>query len=228
MLFMVKICAAVLGCDCGGAITNITTLSLLDTKDHDAPTETPNSIMASHVSVVQNGKRVYMLDMSWESYKAVLNTAILGITSTLQISGLNINTTEHRIDTLTGSIFTVGRIYLYWNAIRRPIWHFGRHSNARIFDDQPRRILCTVKINDNDVILRQGTKCAFMEGTCITDEKGNAFWKTDSACNFEHFNVLYEGLATKLTVLRKAEVFYTLTTHDVKLALEIIYAVTHY
>lgn len=59
----------------------------------------------------------------------------------------------------------------------------------------------TVKITENSVILGKGTMSVFTDGTCVTNEKGNAFWTThpDTACN----NVLYGGLATKLTAMRQ-------------------------
>lgn len=64
--------------------------------------------------------------------------------------------------------------------------------------------------------------CAFADSTCVTDEEGNVFWTTkpDASCNFNHYDVLYEGLTTKLEMVNLTEVYpdiYTITTQDITL-----------
>lgn len=67
--------------------------------------------------------------------------------------------------------------------------------------------------------------CAFVDGTCVIDEEGNVFWTTrpDVSCNFNHYDVLYEGLATKIEMINHTEMYpdiYTITTQDITFTLE--------
>lgn len=60
--------------------------------------------MASHVSAVPNGRRVYLNYITAEACKAVSTLDILVITPVLQVSGLRTNVTEYCSMTLSGSI----------------------------------------------------------------------------------------------------------------------------
>lgn len=88
-----------------------------------------------------------------------------------------------------------------------------------------REYYATIKIKQDKVVLSKGTVYVFTDGTCVTDEEGNAFWtnRPDSSCNFENYNVLYEGLVTKLEATSSTETYpdiYTITTQDVTFTLE--------
>lgn len=65
--------------------------------------------MHSHISVVHNGRRVYLADISENVCKAAHTTGIIALTPSLQISGLKPNSTTYRSVTLAGSIAVDGR-----------------------------------------------------------------------------------------------------------------------
>ncbi|XP_047370478.1 uncharacterized protein LOC124957491 [Vespa velutina] len=254
-LGIISKCFCLLGYDCGGGSTNITTISLLDTGECNIPLHAPNATevyiqllqlaeydhthvhqcrveidrtiyycgMSSHVSAVQNGRRIYLMDLTAEACKATFNTGILGITPSLQVSGLRANATEYRSATLAGSLSMDGKCSGTQYADTYGTWdNVVVQASIKI---NIKEYYATVKIAQNNVILSKGEACVFTDGMCITDEEGNAFWSTrpESSCNSDNYKVLYEGLATKLKAMGNAEIYpdiYTITTQDVTFTLE--------
>ncbi|XP_076230297.1 uncharacterized protein LOC143176703 isoform X2 [Nomia melanderi] len=82
--------------------------------------------------------------------------------------------------------------------IQRPVWHLverGR-SGAR-------------------------QRCRFQSGTCLDAEDGYTFWDVvpPTHCNFDHYDILYEGPATKVSHPKEHTVIHTATSGDATFAL---------
>jgi len=79
-----------------------------------------------------------------------------------------------------------------------------------------------VHLSTGRIMLKSGTICELINGFCIDYEDGHTFWKPmpTSSCNFHQYDVLYEGLATKITTeTANSPTIYTLTTEDITFAL---------
>lgn len=179
--------------------------------------------MSSHISIVQNGRRVYLMDVPLEACRAALYTGAIAITPSAQVFGIKANMTQHRSLILAGSVGTDGRCsgtqyadpYGTWDGV-------VVQASVKIII---RQYKASVKIRDSTVVLQSGSTCTFTDGSCITDEDGSAYWMThpESTCNFNHYNVLFEGIATKLTPMNPTEhesEVYTMTTGEITFALE--------
>lgn len=152
--------------------------------------------------------------------KAAHTTGIIALTPTLQISGLQPNSTAYRSVTLAGSVTVDGRCT--GTQYSDP---YGTWDNAVV--QASVKILhadywTTVKINEDQIVLRDQTTCTLSKGSCLTDENGHAFWTAmpTTDCKFNQYDVLYEGPATKLiSPLPDTPEIYSLTTNDITFAL---------
>ena len=81
-----------------------------------------------------------------------------------------------------------------------------------------------IKIESDKILLRSGTCCTFLDGYCLED--GHTFRKPypQSPWKFDLYNVLYEGIATRMTktITNKSPstpVVYRLATQEITFAL---------
>ena len=178
--------------------------------------------MHSHVSVVQNGRKQYELEVGQA------NCARLHESGTITIGGavidrLTQNQTNYRSVTLAGKASMDGRCSgtSYSDS-------FGEWENVlvqaavkvtlRVFE-------AAIKRSTGILILPSGTQCQTASYNCIDAEGGETFWPiiTHDICHFERYDVLYEGFATKLTPTGEANqtgpTVYTVTTQDTTFAL---------
>ncbi|KAI4472910.1 hypothetical protein M0804_015560 [Polistes exclamans] len=178
--------------------------------------------MSSHISAVHNGRLVYLMDVSADVCKSIINTGTLSLNSFTQLTGLRVNTTDFRSVTLAGSIATDGKCLGTQYADTDGTWdgvvmQSVVRTNIRTYTE-------TVRVKDNVISLRGNVQCTFSEGTCLTDENGSAFWTIipKSACNFEQYTALYEGTATKIVspvTISLLSTMYTVTEGDTTFAL---------
>lgn len=243
---------AILGYDCGGTAINVTTFSLLNVGDCDLPPVEPSATptyiqllqlsdygrthvvqcrveidrtiyycgMHSHISVVHNGRRVYLADISENICKAAHTTGIIALTPSLQISGLKPNSTTYRSVTLAGSIAVDGRCTGTQYSDPYGTWDDAVvQASVKI---SLANYWTAVKINQDQIALRDQTTCILSEGSCLTDVNGHAFWTImpTTDCKFHQYDVLYEGPATKLiSPLPDTPEIFSLTTNDITFAL---------
>lgn len=81
-----------------------------------------------------------------------------------------------------------------------------------------------VRIEADKIILKSGTICSFQSGFCVDSDNGHTFWSPfpPSSCKFDRYDVLYEGIASKITEKTEQEnnsPVYALTTQDITFAL---------
>lgn len=83
-----------------------------------------------------------------------------------------------------------------------------------------------VHLESGRVILRSGTICQLADGQCIDSDDGYSFWPVipNHSCQFNQYDVLYEGTASKISGTMDAPymlntTIYTLTTRDITFAL---------
>jgi len=81
-----------------------------------------------------------------------------------------------------------------------------------------------VQINAGKIILKSGTTCILSEGSCLDPDDEYTFWKPmpKSSCNFQQYDVLYEGSATKIKddiTDPSSPTIYSLSTEDITFAL---------
>lgn len=73
------------------------------------------------------------------------------------------------------------------------------------------------------ILLSSSTHCSVTSRTCLYSEGAETFWQPPlpvDSCHFDQYNIIYEGLATKLTKANgTTTVIYTLTTQETIFAL---------
>lgn len=178
--------------------------------------------MHSHVSVVQNGYNEYLHDISAHACKRLHQDGTMSFGNGALLTGLKVNATSTRTFMLAGSLNQDGTCagsqfsdpYGSWtNVVVQGLARITLKSGT-----------AAVKVNSNQIRLHSGTTCPLHTGTCIDSEDGHTFWSPmpTSTCHFDQYQVLYEGLATKVKNVHSESYspeIYTLTTHDVTFAL---------
>lgn len=75
----------------------------------------------------------------------------------------------------------------------------------------------------NKIHLSTGTTCLLSDGTCLDMENGYTYWDSlsDDRCRFNNYQVLYEGLATRISdkSVGMLETVYALVSKDITFAL---------
>lgn len=241
---------SLVGYDCGGEGFNITSLSLLDIgecnmeylkpkeeevyvqlmqlTDYDRATVTQCKIeidrtiyycgMSSHISAVHNGRREYLQEVGEQGCRRLHETGATRIASAT-IDRIQRNTTNLRSVTLAGSTTVDGRCSgsQYTDG-------YGTWENVLV-QTVIRITLATINapIKTSQVILPSGTRCAVSQGYCMDAQGFESYWPPlpIDHCHFDQYNILYEGLATKLSPKKNqtAPVIYTVTTQDTTFAL---------
>lgn len=178
--------------------------------------------MHSHVSVVQNGRKIYIQELGEAGCTRLHETGVITI-GTAIIDQNKLNQTSHHSITLAGALSMDGRCsgtqyadgYGSWeNVIVQAVVKI----TMRTFEASVRR-------SSNTLILPSGTHCSISSGGCMDGEGGETYWPstvTDS-CHFDKYDILYEGIATKLTpkdnTTQPGPIIYTVTTQDTTFAL---------
>jgi len=58
-----------------------------------------------------------------------------------------------------------------------------------------------IRCSMNEIILPSGLHCKVAPGQCLDTDGGDTFWSAipEDSCHFDHYDILYEGIANKLT-----------------------------
>ncbi|KAI4472664.1 hypothetical protein M0802_016597 [Mischocyttarus mexicanus] len=209
---------ALLGYDCGGTATNITTVSLLEVGECNIPTTKPNRTtvylqllqlidyettqvfqcrvevdrtiyycgMSSHISAVQNGRRLYLWELSREVCRTLIDTGSISINSFTHLNNIRTNTTSFRSITLAGTLTSDGQCSGTQYSDTDGTWNnVVVQATVKI---STKTYTGQIKIKDDIISLHGHLQCPFSKGSCFTDENGNAYWSLfpKSSCNFEH------------------------------------------
>ncbi|KYN15930.1 hypothetical protein ALC57_11822 [Trachymyrmex cornetzi] len=169
--------------------------------------------MHSHVSIVHGGRRAYLHEMTVDKCKRVHETGSIDLGGRDgYIAGLKSNSTSSRSITLAGHASVDGRYsgtqysdpYGTWDSmvVQATVKITLRHFEA------------SIRRSSDEIILPSGLHCKVASGTCLDTDGGETFWSTISPdnCHFSHYDVLYEGKASKLTTV------YTVTTRETTFA----------
>lgn len=178
--------------------------------------------MHSHNSLVGHGRRVYLMDISLSQCLEMQQTGFLNLGGNQIIREIRRNGTTHATLDVAGTIEADGKCS--GGTYSDP---YGSYSSV-IVEMAVKIILnsysASVRTVKDEIILKTGTKCSLSEGTCFDPAGGWTFWtglQSDS-CSFSNYDVLYEGLAQKITNSKNIEPtpdVYTLSSQGTTFAL---------
>jgi hypothetical protein len=176
--------------------------------------------MHSHVSLVQGGHRKYLVDVDQTTCFNLHATRSFSYGRSVPIVDLDPNSTNYRTITLAGSVAVDGTChgsqysdaYGTWNnvVVEGSIYITYKSYHA------------TTKPSQDLIILRSGTYCKISDLTCVDEDGSNVFWSPlpDNSCKFHSYDVLYQGIATKiLDPVSRYPIIYSLTSEDTAFAL---------
>ncbi|XP_032690346.1 uncharacterized protein LOC116853388 [Odontomachus brunneus] len=177
--------------------------------------------MHSHVSIVHNGQASYLQGTSHEQCLRMHREGMLRLGADEIIDQLKPNSTIYRSVTLAGKAGVDGTCKgaMYSD-------YYGTWEDVVVQAQVTislRTAYVPVHLELGKVILKSGTTCPLSEGTCLDSDDGYTFWQPlpNSACKFNHYDVLYEGNAMKMqgNIESQDTTIYTLTTQDITFAL---------
>lgn len=81
-----------------------------------------------------------------------------------------------------------------------------------------------VNLKNDKIHMISGVTCRYSDTTCLDQENGYTYWTPlpEDRCNFNMYNVIYDGKATKITDLEWSnhiQVMYSLVSEDTTFAL---------
>lgn len=109
---------------------------------------------------------------------------------------------------------------LCWYHICRPIRFMDLMDTVRvqaIVRISLKSYTTVVKLAANGIILQSGQRCQLQQGSCLDSEDGYTFWESlpTDYCNFNRYDILFEGKATKLSSQNQdSPTIYTVTTEE--------------
>jgi len=176
--------------------------------------------MHSHISMVGGGKMEYIKELGRDTCRRIHETGSITIAGTT-IDRLEHNATNRRAATLTGRVSADGTChgssytdgYGSWDNV---VVQATLKITLRNFETPVRR-------TTRRIILPSGTHCDMTRGHCIDADGMETYWtdiSTDS-CHFDQYDILYEGIATKLSTNNSQATpdIYTVSARDTTFAL---------
>jgi len=176
--------------------------------------------MHSHVSAVNNARVEYLLDIGYTRCLRMFQDGTLTVGNSAIIDGLKPNSSDSRSVMLAGSIKNDGSCQ--GTQYSDPYGTWDNVIVDAIVRIDLRSSFVPVHLSTGRIMLKSGAVCELADGFCIDYEDGHTYWKPmpTSSCNFHQYDVLYEGLATKITTgAASSPTIYTLTTEDITFAL---------
>jgi hypothetical protein len=154
--------------------------------------------MHSHTSVVHNGLAEYLHETSAQKCARMHQDDTFSLGPGTFIAGLKDNTTTTNPLVLARKLTNDGNCrgaqyvdpYGSWEAV-------VVQATIKI---SLKSGIVPVRIGANTILLKSGTVCTFKEGNCLDAEDGYTYWQPQppSPCKFDQYDVLYEGIATKI------------------------------
>ena len=177
--------------------------------------------MHSLISIVASGHSEYIQDVARDQCNQIHTIATFLVDPSLQISKLKVNETLFHSVTLAGSVTPNGNCtgtqfsdpYGTWdNVVVQTVFKI-------IFQEH----CATIYLNSNKIQLGSGIICILSDNNCTGVEYGKTFWNTlpNDVCNFNKYEVIYEGLANKTydNTTDNYETLYPLTTENITFVL---------
>jgi len=176
--------------------------------------------MHSHVSAVHNGRREYLLEIGEQACKRLHDTGAISIGNAV-LDQVVKNTTNLRSAMLAGSVSVDGRC-----AGSQYSDGYGSWENVIVqasIKITLRTFTASVKRSTGKVLLPTGTQCDLTQNYCIDADGAENYWSSlpVDSCHFDRYDILYQGLAVKLTPkdVQATPVIYTVTTQETTFAL---------
>lgn len=176
--------------------------------------------MHSHVSIVHNGKRQYFHEIGEQGCRKLHESGTITIGNAI-IDRVAKNSTNFRGVTLAGSASLDGDC-----AGSQYSDGFGEWKNVVVQASVKitlKSFETPVKRSSGYVMLPSGTRCKITHGYCMDSDGTETFWSPlpIDNCHFDHYDILYQGLATKLVpkANQTTPTIYTLTSQDTTFAL---------
>lgn len=182
--------------------------------------------MFSHVSIVSGGLSSFIVEVGRD---ACMNIHIYG-TYKLQngriIANIKSNSSTTHTETVAGSIDQNG-------ACQGAPYTSGIHSWNDVVVIQAIEFTIAdytnvVRLEDNQVILRNDITCAYLNGRCMDIDNGLSFWDmfSDTSCEALKYDVIWQGKATKVRHVGNSSIpihsiVYTVNAEDTVFALEV-------
>lgn len=178
--------------------------------------------MHSHGSTVRGGRQVYLHDLDERACRRLQETGMIRLSFTAELLGLRRNETTYRTVTMGGSVDADGNCegaqysdaYGNWNKV-----FVTASVKVALYNYH-----AIVNLAQGKIILPSGTQCTLADETCIDVHGNSAFWTAAPAdsCGLSRYDVLYEGIATKLESTdneTQSPDIYTLNTQSTTFAL---------
>lgn len=176
--------------------------------------------MHSHISVVSNSRRQYVLELGNDACRRIHDTGSFTLSTTV-IDRISTNATNLRSVTLAGKAGADGTChgapytdgYDSWDDV---VVQAVVRITLREFE-------ASVKRASEELILPSGTRCSAAARMCQDSDGSESYWTTITAdsCHFDRYDVLYEGTAVRLSphANQTSTVVYTVTSRDTTFAL---------
>ncbi|XP_039315420.1 uncharacterized protein LOC120359986 [Solenopsis invicta] len=176
--------------------------------------------MHSHASIVHNGRREYLQEIGENACRRLHESGSFRMGDAM-VDGIVKNATNLRTVTLAGSATTEASCegaqytdgYGTWkNVVVQALLRI----TLKTFEVQ-------VKRSTGQAIMPSGAQCKLSHGYCIDVEGAETYWSPLPVdhCHFDQYDIIYEGLATKLKpkVNQSTPTIYTVTTQETTFAL---------
>ncbi|XP_066596157.1 uncharacterized protein [Prorops nasuta] len=179
--------------------------------------------MLSHISMVNLGLAEYIEDTSREACLKIFHTNMYNGKNTI-FNQIPINGTTSRAVTFAGTVTNEGTCQG-----ERYSDYYGSCNNVIVTGVIKFMILeydAQINLLTNQIVLRSGVRCTYLEGHCLDTEGGNTYWdviQTDQ-CKFSYYNVLYEGPAENIrgdTLEKLGQEIYSVAIGDTSFALAV-------
>lgn len=176
--------------------------------------------MHSHISLVSNSRRQYVLELGNDACRRIHDTGSLTLATTI-IDRISVNATNLRSVTLAGRTGTDGTCYGAPYTDGYDSWDdVVVQAVVRI---TLREFEASVKRASEELILPSGTRCSAAARMCLDSDGSESYWTAILAdnCHFDRYDVLYEGTAVRLSPLanQTTTIVYTVTSKDTTFAL---------
>ncbi|KAL6256716.1 hypothetical protein P5V15_011643 [Pogonomyrmex californicus] len=139
--------------------------------------------MHSHVSIVSDGRKVYIKEVGWQTCQKIHETGTFAL-GTAFVDRLIVNATNHRSVTMAGQTHADGRCsgtqytdgFGTWESV---VVQASLKVVLRTFE-------APFKRSANSLNLPSGTRCPVQLGSCADFDGTETFWKTpsDDSCHF--------------------------------------------
>jgi hypothetical protein len=158
--------------------------------------------MHSHTSAVHNGFAEYLHETTAQQCARMHQDGTFSLGPENFIIGLKDNMTMTSSLVLAGKLTNEGSCQ--GTQFADPYGSWERVVVQATVKISLRSGTVPVRIEENKILLKSGTACAFNEGICLDPEDGYTFWQPHppSMCKFDQYDVLYEGIATKIQEIK--------------------------